>query len=73
MISGNRVTAFRGPLLSSPVILRIKNLNQRLKITLFLIQFFLVEGGKFMGTRTKSHASHVPNNFLIYFYNLDRQ
>ena len=26
-----------------------------------------------MGIRTKSHASHMSNNFLIYFYNLDIQ
>ena len=28
----------------------------------------ILEGGKFVSTRTKSHASHTSNNFLIYFY-----
>ena len=33
----------------------------------------ILEAGKFVNIRTKSHASHKSNDFSIYFYDLHRQ
>ena len=44
-----------------------------LHLTCILQYHIIVEGGKFVGTRTKSHASHTSNNFLKHFCNWDRQ